>query len=823
MNYLTQATSKINFSMPTSPKDEFKSNMFTNGHMNSNHVSYKQVHENDKANIVILNEPSLCQWMGSIHPNGSLYEEPLDISKAQKEHAKFRHLLESEGCIVYTVREILTGTKINKMNDITHRVHIEDFAFNSVSYVLDENQSEDELGQTDKMLLSDEYKRQCLDSMSNEQLVDVILTRPTIKLRKSERDTELLATNYSFKPLVNLVFQRDQQITTANGIVMANLSSPIRAPEVEVMKLCFKLLELPVIGEIPNPGRLEGGDFYPCGQDLCFIGVGLRSNFYAVQYLMDNNLLGTSRVAVVKDYFDMNQQRMHLDTVCNIIDHKVMLILEDICGEQSSIRRLVDEYTRNPDTGRYELSRHDIEYSRYLEDQGFQLVKVSNQNQADYGCNGLNIGNGKFIVVDKATAKTVARSSKSKTQLIFVDFRTVTKMYGSVHCCSQVVSRSSPETLLGMVHSESNESFIQHMNNISPPPTIKRNSVNLNTAVIPNPVANYQGKDIVLMVAPTYFVKPRVGSELINASVIRKTRQLVLQDYAKLHRTMVELGVDIHLFAHEPYHGTDHAVYVSEWFSTHSKEELGVQEDTLVLYPLKDVIKRRERRADILKYAFLPRYTRVLDFTPCESGQIQVIETTIQKYLHNQSNTLTCSGTFITSTSNQNAEGSYLDHSGIVLDRKSKLAYISIDEKICCLNVAQLWAKTLGYNLITMKSQHRADKFLNLGKDFAIFCPEALDTKADADVVLEHLKASQRSIILINIHQMNQFIAEVIEINARTQDKSILIITEKYYNLYTAQQIQQLEQCVQKIIRTDLPHLQSQGGNNMIGMIGQLY
>lgn len=67
-----------------------------------------------------------------------------------------------------------------------------------------------------------------------------------------------------------------------------------------------------IVGEIPSPGKLEGGDFYPAGKDLCFVGVGMRSNIFSVAYMFEKDLFGTKRVAVVKDYFDYDQQRMHL-------------------------------------------------------------------------------------------------------------------------------------------------------------------------------------------------------------------------------------------------------------------------------------------------------------------------------------------------------------------------------------------------------------------------------------------------------------------------------------------------------------------------------
>lgn len=61
------------------------------------------------------------------------------------------------------------------------------------------------------------------------------------------------------------------------------------------------------MGEIREPGFLEGGDFFPAGRDLALVGVGLRSNFEACQQLMDEDLLGVRRLAVVRDENEMHQ------------------------------------------------------------------------------------------------------------------------------------------------------------------------------------------------------------------------------------------------------------------------------------------------------------------------------------------------------------------------------------------------------------------------------------------------------------------------------------------------------------------------------------
>lgn len=252
-----------------------------------------------------------------------------------------------------TVKEILA---YNVEENISYRVDLEDLAFSALRYEMDKSHKVEDLAEEDRKYVSDAYKREVVEHMSVQQLVDTILINPTVTLTPSLRDTGLTAS-YTFHPLSNLVYTRDQQITTCKGLVMGRLRSQQRQCEVQVMEFCFNKLGLPVIGRITAEGFLEGGDFFPCGQDLAMLGIGLRSNMAACQQLMDKDLLGTRRFAVVRDDFDKNQDRMHLDCVFSIIGDKCCIMLEDIIGPDSPTRRLVDEYVRDPTDGKYRLAR----------------------------------------------------------------------------------------------------------------------------------------------------------------------------------------------------------------------------------------------------------------------------------------------------------------------------------------------------------------------------------------------------------------------------------------------------------------------------------
>jgi hypothetical protein len=53
--------------------------------------------------------------------------------------------------------------------------------------------------------------------MSVTQLIDLILINPTVHLAPSYRDTGLTAS-YTFEPLSNLVYTRDQQVGGWGGV-----------------------------------------------------------------------------------------------------------------------------------------------------------------------------------------------------------------------------------------------------------------------------------------------------------------------------------------------------------------------------------------------------------------------------------------------------------------------------------------------------------------------------------------------------------------------------------------------------------------------------
>jgi len=74
--------------------------------------------------------------------------------------------------------------------------------------------------------------------------------------------------------------------------------------ETKILKVVHENNGAKIIGEMPEGTFLEGGDFMILKPDISLLGIGLRSNMDGAMYLMENDLLGTKRMAVVEDIED---------------------------------------------------------------------------------------------------------------------------------------------------------------------------------------------------------------------------------------------------------------------------------------------------------------------------------------------------------------------------------------------------------------------------------------------------------------------------------------------------------------------------------------
>ena len=416
-------------------------------------IKFTQLSESTPAKTIIVHVSKMESFICSLNPAASLYEDVTDEDEIRKCFKSLKDYLKTMGIKLITVEEAL----LLKENSS----ELMELAKNALNYERETKKEEIKEEENKKKrkssfddyckYSSEEYKEKVLKKFTKKNLINIILTRPTMKLKHIKTDTFIESTSITFCPLGNLVFCRDQQITTQKGVVIGRSRTSQRKYEHIIMKQVFKNLKVDIIGEVKE-GYIEGGDFFVARENLSMLGFGFRSDIIGANYLMEKDLLGTRYMALSYDENDKDQQRMHLDTYFNILNDNNALVIDfDEVGkhENKIIDRKVYYFDNDKDAkeitsdkemiknkvGEYKLVKIYDSFYKFLDDMKFNYVKITHQEQKEYMINFLNIGNNTVISVNKDLEKKVKDLGIT---VKYFNCQPILNMYGGMHCMTQV-------------------------------------------------------------------------------------------------------------------------------------------------------------------------------------------------------------------------------------------------------------------------------------------------------------------------------------------------------------------------------------------------
>lgn len=377
-----------------------------------------------KAGYILMHTPGLELFNGVIHPSAGLFENYFDVDKAAYEHKTYIEMLKDNGIRVYTVMEVLNNADIEELRKLAANVLVYD-----VSQMADEDLEKTEA-----------YRQSILKQMSRADLIRCILLQPTVRLTKTDNNTGYEA-QYIQNPLMNLYFTRDQSITTPRGHVICNMNSSQRAPETNIIEMCYRYMGLKPILRISGEGRLEGGDYIPAG-NVSFIGCGMRTNDEGIRQLMEADAFGHDTVVVVRDH-KLWQKQMHLDTHFNIIDKDLCTMVSSRLNAKpgDSEYNTCDIWVRKPGTLKYSLWKKDLSFVQYIRGRGFDIIPIDVDDEDHYANNFLTIAPRHIMVVGGQSAALQKRFSDAGVHVEWVSLDNLIDGYGAAHCMTQVLRR----------------------------------------------------------------------------------------------------------------------------------------------------------------------------------------------------------------------------------------------------------------------------------------------------------------------------------------------------------------------------------------------
>ena len=384
----------------------------------------------DKAGVILMHTPGQELFDGVIHPSAGLFEHYFDVDQAAAEHRGYMRMLEANGIRVLTVTDILNEVSLDTLRAL---------AANGLYYDITG------MPEADKDA-TEAYRQEVLSQMSRADLIRCIMLKPVVSLFPTDNNTGVEA-EYLHYPLMNLYFTRDQSITTPRGHIICRMNSVQRAPETDIIELCYRHLGLEPILRIEGEGRLEGGDYIPAGT-IALIGCGMRTNDEGIRQIMEADAFGHDTVVVVRDHKRW-QMQMHLDTHFNIIDRDLCTMVSSRLNAKPGEPEFntCDIYVREPGTKPYRLEQTDVPFVDYMRQRGFDIIPIDLEDELHYANNYLTIAPRHIMAVAGQSAAYQQRLADAGVTVEWIPLESLIDGYGAAHCMTQVMERETPPDL----------------------------------------------------------------------------------------------------------------------------------------------------------------------------------------------------------------------------------------------------------------------------------------------------------------------------------------------------------------------------------------
>src|SRR5213079_2426509 len=236
--------------------------------------------------------------------------------------------------------------------------------------------------------------------------------------------------------------------------------------------------------------------------------------------------------------------------------------------------------------------------------------------------------------------------------------------------------------------------------------------------------AHAQSNNSVLMIRPgRFYPNPETAADnAFQRNADRDSNALTTmarKEFDAAVQTLREAGINVHVFEDTAEPEKPDAVFPNNWISTH-------HDGRIALFPMYSVLRRRERRRDILE-ALRKHYqvTEVIDYSPFED------------------------------------EGCCLEGTGsLVLDHVNRIAYVSLSNR-SDPKVVRRFADDFGYEPVTFTSVgldgqpvYHTNVMMCVGTELALIGLGMIANQTEREQVRAHLEASGKDILELDPAQV---------------------------------------------------------------------
>ena len=173
---------------------------------------------------------------------------------------------------------------------------------------------------------------------------------------------------------IDSIYAHDPFIISNDGAIICNMGKKNRISEIENVKIFLKNNEIPILGEISAPGKLEGGDIVWIDKHNIAIGIGYRSNIEGAKQLGEI-LSGCVKniIPVPLPHWNGPNDCLHLMSNLSPIDSNLFLVFSKLLP---------------------------VQFIQYLKENKIELIEVPFNEYETMACNVLAIAPREVIMLE---------------------------------------------------------------------------------------------------------------------------------------------------------------------------------------------------------------------------------------------------------------------------------------------------------------------------------------------------------------------------------------------------------------------------------------